>query len=102
MDVALFHFRRYTATGLRKRLEAAGFEIEKLSYFMTFIAPLHIVYRVIHRAVFGLKPNPKYSLLELPTWVNDLFVWTNKVESRLIKFLSFPFGISVLVLARKK
>lgn len=98
-DEISHHYRRYTAGSLRGHLEAAGFRIEHLSYYNTFlflpIASVRIA-KTLLRA-----PRPDQTDFELgPKWSNRLLAQLFAAESRLVKGPGLPFGVSVLALAR--
>lgn len=100
LDVELHHFRRYTRAELNKKLEKAGFEIIKSSYIFFFVFPLIFVYRTVGK--FQEKRfHPQFSYVEFPKIINAFFVALSKIEAVLLKFISFPFGSSALVLAKK-
>ena len=98
-DVSLGHFRRYTASGLEEVVRAAGFEMCKRSYAITFSFPLIVAFRLVQKL---LRPKiQKSSYVQLPAILNSLFIRLLRVESFLLEIFNLPFGTSVLVIARK-
>jgi SAM-dependent methyltransferase len=93
-DEAHHHFRRYTHRTLRRRLEAAGFTVERLSYFNTFLFPPVAAIRVAQR----LRPGPQRgSDASLPSpWANRLLLRLFASERWLLRFTRLPVGISLL------
>jgi SAM-dependent methyltransferase len=98
-DVSLGHFRRYSASQLEKLVRAAGLEMCKRSYAITFSFPLIVTFRLLQKL---LRPAvPKSSYVELPAIINSLFIGILRIESFFLGAFNFPFGTSVLVVARK-
>ncbi|MGC8669261.1 MAG: class I SAM-dependent methyltransferase [Chthonomonadales bacterium] len=94
-DVALMHFRRYVAAGLRQRVTAAHLRIERLSYAMTLLFP--IVWIV--RKLWPGRNNPKASLIPVPGFINRMLVSLLAGENRIIKYVDLPWGVTVLCVA---
>jgi len=91
------HKRRYTKKQLTVLLQKAGYEVVFSSYFNTFLFPLIAIARLIS----NLINRHHTSDVSLPTaWVNQslyqIFGW----EKNLLPYLSFPFGVSIVCLAR--
>jgi len=100
-DEALNHLRRYTAGELRKRVTAAGFTIRRLSYAITFLLPLAVIFRLAQRLVKRQR-RPRTALIELPAPLNSLFTGTLFLEAFLLPWLDFPGGVSVVCVAEKR
>ena len=100
------HYRRYTITDIRMRLELAGFSVEFMSYMFSFL-PLPIFLLRTLPSKFGLKKD--YHLEQdarkhsLPAGVSGrMLEWIMGYEvSRLQRRKRVPFGGSCLVVARK-
>lgn len=97
-DEALMHFRRYVAREIRDRFAAAGFQIQKLSYAMTFLFPVVWLVRKLSALRAG---EPKASLVPVPRSINRLLVSLLTLENALIRRLNLPFGVTVFCLARR-
>jgi len=93
------HKRRYTAKELSSKLLAAGFSIEKLSYFNTLLFPVVYVVRKLN----NLLGRDGASDVEMPGQVAN-FVLTKifGLEKYLLRFMNLPFGVSILAVARKQ
>lgn len=98
-DEALHHFRRYTASGLNRTLNLAGFKVLKRTYAIVFSLPIIVTYRLLRSVFPSNKKETSYVLLPKP--LNDLFTWLLKVEAKFIKNYNSPFGTSVIVVATK-
>jgi SAM-dependent methyltransferase len=94
------HHRRYTRGQLRQRVEEAGFEVVKISYFNTLLFPAVWGVRVVKNAL--VKWRPVRSDLDLPSGgLNGVLAKIFSLESGLIARGSLPFGVSLLCVARK-
>lgn len=97
-DVFSEHKRRYTRPMLCERTQKTGFELLHSSYFNTFLFPFIALWRLSNR-VFKFQ---KQSDMEVNgTIMNKLFYWIFFLESKLLRFVSFPFGVSILLVCRK-
>jgi SAM-dependent methyltransferase len=90
LDRAFDHYRRYTKSGLRRLLHAAGFEIEKLHYVnMIGVAAWFVAGIILRRTTLGRTQVRFYDRWVIP--------WLRRVESRVHP----PIGQSLLAIARK-
>jgi ubiquinone/menaquinone biosynthesis C-methylase UbiE len=102
-DVALHHFRRYSRGQLRSLFPEANWEIVYVNY--TNVAAYPMVWCVrkwrAFRRRFGLPAGGARSEDQLPVhWLNTLLrnVFVALGKSRV----SFPFGVSLLLVARRR
>jgi SAM-dependent methyltransferase len=95
-DELLGHRRRYTAGSLRAAAVAAGFAVERLTYFNTLLAPPIMAVRLARTAL----GRPGHDLGRPAPLVNRLLARSFAAEARLLRLVSLPFGISVLLIAR--
>lgn len=103
-DVAVHTRERYTRPLLRRRLEAAGLEIERLGYRVCLPFPLVAASRLwARRARDGAAPpEAVVSDVRLPgRAANALLLGVARLENRLQRRASLPFGSSVFALARR-
>lgn len=99
-DVRARHVRRYRAADLRARVVEAGFEIVRMTSFVTLLLPLMYASRLAQRAPAG-NYDP-LSELRLAPWLNWTLEKTLDLERLLIRAgLNFPVGGSLLVVARR-
>ena len=96
-DELLGHRRRYTARGLRQVAERAGFAVERLTYFNTLLAPPIMAVRLV-RAVLRRSGHDLHR--PAPRW-NRALAACFSAEARLLGWMSPPFGISILLAARR-
>jgi len=102
-----FGARRYTRSGLRRRLEATGFEVTRATYFNSVaLVPAAVAALVDRVRVFGGAGGGSDESVELkvPPWaLNRLLFAICSLERRWIAtFGSIPFGVGVLLLARRR
>ena len=95
--------RRYTRRRLRSVVEAAGFDVVRLTYTNASLFPLILAVRGVQRLV-GLAA-PEKAGLEIttpPRPVNAVLAGLLKLEARALRRVNMPFGSSVLCLGRKR
>lgn len=92
------HRIRYTKRQIVDRLKAAGYEIERATYAnFTFFAPI-LGGRTIMKLT-GVKPESENNINI--SALNGLFGKIFSAESLWLKNLNFPFGVSIVVVAKK-
>jgi len=94
--------RRYSRADLRRRLTAAGFLVERITYtHATLFLPLLIVRALQRRR--GLKPEgaSEREISVPPGPVNAVLTALVAAESMWLRWFDLPFGSSLLCLARK-
>lgn len=92
------HKRRYTQTGLRHVLEAAGVTIERMTYFNSHLFPLIAGVRLGARAL-GLKNDGDDRMPSAP--VNAALQAIFAAERHILPVLRYPFGVSILAIGRR-
>jgi len=98
-DVVHHHYRRYTRSVLRHRLEEAGFQVERISYFNTTLFPAAAAVRLLHRARRGASSGSDVAVP--PSWANRSLLAVFGAERFLLRFMSLPFGVSLLAVCRR-
>jgi SAM-dependent methyltransferase len=97
-DARAHHLRRYTAGELRQKLARAGFEIVRMTSFVSILLPLMLISR---RRTPAADYDPLAELRIGPV-ANALLERMLDAERWLIRAgLSLPFGGSLLVAARR-
>ena len=99
-DVHARHVRRYRATDLRAKLVEAGFEIVKMTSFVTLLLPLMTVSRLAQqKSRAGYDPLAE---LRIAPWLNRVLERALDFERLLIRAgTPFPAGGSLLVVAKR-
>ena len=97
-DVATGHKRRYSRKEITEKLREVGFDILKSSYFNFFLFfPILITRRMIH--LLGIKIESENEV-NFPL-INFFFMAIFSLELYVLKYFSFPFGVSILCIAKK-
>ncbi|MGB3655481.1 MAG: class I SAM-dependent methyltransferase [Rivularia sp. (in: cyanobacteria)] len=96
------HKRRYRLKGLKQVVKKAGYELNYSSYFNTFLFPVVAIVRVLAKLLPKQNNNQISSDLVVPSKpVNHILKLLFASERYLIDKFTLPFGVSVLLLARK-
>jgi len=103
LDDAAHHKRRYTRRDLRNKLRSSRFVLEKATYFNSLLFPLVLLVRLCERASSLLWRRDAYSDFELapPGFVNNVLGKVFRLELPYLRHFNFPFGGSILCIARK-
>ena len=91
--------KRYTKKELIAKLQQAGFEIQKASYINFFLFPLAAAKRLLER-VYAPR-NVLDKTFHSHKIVNAFFEKVLFLEAILISHLRFPYGLSVICVAKK-
>ena len=98
-DVVGMHKRRYSRKEFIRKMEQEGFKILRLTYFNFFLFfPILMARRMIH--LMGLRIESENEV-NFPL-INFLFKAIFSLEVCLLKYLSFPIGVSILCIGKKK
>lgn len=99
-DIASQTAHRFTAGEIKYHLKDS-FDILKLTYVNFFLFPLAFIKRLPQ--VIGIKKKRGVSdASDISLVLNNLLFLIFRIESRLITHLNFPFGTSVICVAKKK
>jgi SAM-dependent methyltransferase len=99
-DEALHHYRRYAARELRAKLTAAGFEVERSTYFITALFFPILFFRLwqgLRRT--SIEASVSYRLP--PPWINRMLVSFLDIERYVLDHFNLPFGVSLIIVGRK-
>jgi SAM-dependent methyltransferase len=98
-DVAACHVRRYSRNELRRTLVDAGFDVVRMTSFVSFLLPAMWLARLRKRE--GMAEVE--AELDLPDFANAIGRATARLESLLIRHgIDLPVGGSLLAVARKR
>ena len=98
-DIILKHYRRYSFTSFRKLIQKK-FEIQKISFYNFFlflpISIITIIFKLIkYDYIDKVEKTPHYL-------INKILITILNFENFLLKFIDFPFGVSILFVGKKK
>jgi hypothetical protein len=103
-DEALGTQRRYSVTTLQRRMEAAGFRIQRITYANNLLLPLAVLNRLVLKPTgltdkgSDVKPLPAYL-----QWLNKMLKGALLSEARWLKRpgARLPAGLSAICIAEK-
>lgn len=98
-DTLSQHFRRYTRKEIQGKLKETGFKVQRATYFNTLLFPMIALVRLTVR--FLKIPVTSESQMG-KSLGNFLFYQIFRLEPFLLRFINFPFGVSILLIAIKK
>ena len=95
--------RRYTPGRLRRVVEGAGFQIERLTFVNAGLFPLMLPVRVAQRWSSGGTDVPpgEFDISVPPAPVNALLTGVVWIEAAAVRGINMPIGSSILCRARK-
>ena len=106
-DVIAEHKRRYTYSELEERVTHAGFQVSRITYFMTFLFP---AYFIISKCSGNWSGSDSTSPAAKERWfsqfnpnpiLNTVLYFIFGIEPIFLRYLNFPLGSSLLCVARK-
>lgn len=99
-DRELQHFRRYSSAELQLKLKSVGFIIHKKSHLGFFLFPAFALVKLLNK----MRGQSAISVVKnqaINTSNSKIVSALTKLESKLACFVTFPFGIRVLITAKK-
>jgi SAM-dependent methyltransferase len=102
-DDHALHVRRYTSSRLRRTVEAAGFEVLRMTSFVSLLLPLQFLSRArVRQGEPGAAVDAMGDLRQ-PRALNTALGAVMMVERHLIRAgVSFPAGGSLLMIGRRR
>lgn len=100
-DVLNGHYRRYRRRDLQGLLEEAGFLVERLSYFNTWLFPAVAAIRSFRRLWPRRQKAAASDFSTPPRILNRALSGLFASEARFLRTRSLPFGVSLIALGRK-
>lgn len=96
-DDVSHHRRRYRLPELRRVIEKAGFEVERATYAnLSFFLPILLGRKFMSLTGIRTESENNINISAL----NGIFGGIFGAESRVLRYLNFPFGVSGLCVAR--
>jgi len=99
-DKAVGGCRRFRRQPLCRQVETSGLEVLRAGYINTFLFPLAALKRLFHRY---LRDTDSSEVRPVPDWLDSFLYAFLALEALLLRWrwLRFPFGLSLLLIARK-
>jgi len=99
-DELVWTNHRFTRDELSQKIKKAGFKIIKRSYVNFFLFPLALIKRISEKII--RKKNPLEHLFGGNFLVGNFFAFFLYLEAFFIRFIDFPFGLSIICIAKKE
>jgi SAM-dependent methyltransferase len=97
-DIVTGHKKRYTKKEITDKLKEAGFGILKSSYFNFFLfLPIIIARRLMRLLRLRIRSENEVNFPLLNFFLKAIF----SIEPDILKYFSFPFGVSIFCVAKK-
>jgi SAM-dependent methyltransferase len=103
-DIAIHTRERYTVGMVRERLGAAGFRVDYATYRLAALFPFIAGYRLLRRLLHPAGSGTGRAVSDLAPvhpLINRSLLALVRLENRLLRKTSLPFGTSLFVVARK-
>lgn len=97
-DVQHHHKRRYTRKSFEALVRGAGLEVERLSYFNTSLFIPAFVVRRFKKALGNETADVENTP---PSLLNSILATIFAAERFILRWVSLPFGLSLIAVARK-
>ena len=98
-DAAVLNDRRFTRGEVQDMLQENGFEVIRATYWNTLLFPAILLVRFLRR---GDSSRASDTDTNVDGIGNRLFTAILRVERALLGLMSFPCGLSIFVVARKR
>jgi SAM-dependent methyltransferase len=99
-DAVVWTKKRYNKKELVSKIAHTGFGIEKKSYVNFFLLPLAVIKRFTEG--FYKQKNITNETFRTNWLLNFVFRQVLFLEDKLLPYIGFPFGLSIMCVARKK
>ena len=99
-DKLVWTKKRYYKKELVSAVGAAGFKPLKVSYLNFFLFPLAVAKRLSEHIY--VSKNIISKTFHSHWLVNDMFEKCLSLEAALIPYIQFPYGLSIMCVAKKK
>jgi SAM-dependent methyltransferase len=97
-DIGGMHKRRYSRKELTKKIEQEGFTVLKSSYFnFILFFPILLLRRIIRLVGLNIESENEINFPLINFFLKAIFSF----EPYLLKYVSFPLGVSILCIAQK-
>jgi SAM-dependent methyltransferase len=98
-DIVGMHKRRYSRMEFVRKIECVGLKVLRSSYFnFLLFFPILLGRRFVHLLRLRIESENR---INSPS-INFIFRKIFSLEPNLLRFFSFPFGVSIFCIARKE
>ncbi|MFA5511991.1 MAG: class I SAM-dependent methyltransferase [Candidatus Kapaibacterium sp.] len=99
-DEIHMHYRRYTIPNFKRLFTDAGFKVMYNSYYNSILLLPAVLKRIMDKITGGDQKNDA-PIDEVPEFINSLFTKIFLIEKNWIPNLMLPFGLSIILVAKK-
>lgn len=92
------HYRRYTKTEIRRKMENGGFVTKQISY----VEPVFLLPLLVFRRLKKKMKTQKDDFVHLPGFLNTFLRHFIGAEKYILRVMSIPFGVSIVGVVEKK
>ena len=97
------HKKRYTKPHINALVSSCGFHLDYCTYWQTFILPFYWLTRKFAHIAGQKKDLMEHVYLKIPIQpLHFLLYALGWLEVKLLSYMSFPYGASLVVVCRKK
>ncbi len=100
-DYVSEHYRRYLRSGLKELIAGAGIHVRLSTYFNTLLFPVMVAV-ILFRRFCVPESRFRSNVRPLPVLMNKILTAVFSIERVLLRWLSFPYGGSILCLGVKE
>ncbi len=100
-DEINLHKRRYVSRQVRKRLQSAGFDVQRLTYMNAILFPAIAGIRLIRHVLPAPEEPPSDFAFPAPRPLNVLLSAVFGSERYILGRFNIPFGVSIMALAQR-
>ena len=101
-DTANEHKRRYYLRELNRQINDVGFQTIRFSHLNFFLFPIIAPLLVLHRKIYGIESaHPERIMPTTPRVINLMMTWVLLCEARLMRWVTLPWGISMIGILKK-
>jgi SAM-dependent methyltransferase len=98
-DEALHHYRRYGGKQFADLVNGTGLRVERQTYLLSALFPIAAAVRLVARRT--VTADSAAALPRVPALVNRALIGLQNAELGIARRMPLPFGLSVLLVARK-
>lgn len=109
-DIQAEHIRRYSKNEIQAKLKRNGFNIERISYFMTLLYPVLFLFRKVSLRKREINVEQSTEMMEKEAMnelqpnkiLNFMLYYIFMLEALILRVVNLPFGSSLLCVASKE
>jgi len=96
------HFRRYGRAELLDKLAAAGFALQRVSYWNFFLLGPIVLARFLRKLLPSRAASAKDDLSLPPAWLNAVLTGLLRFENLLLRYINLPWGVTIFAVAERE